>query len=131
MSTEHLRGAAFSCETCGAVPLWEVLRRGDAALSWACGPHLSTVCEGLQRDWEITELVVTHQPKGLEWARIHTTLEAIAKEDDRPGPPATCARILSGLPPSRVSTTRPVPAATRGVPTRVYTGSPRARAGFE
>ena len=69
---------AFRCEVCEIEPLWRLLRRGDAVVSWACGQHLSQVCDRLQRDWEVTELVVTSQPKLVEWAEIARTLEGVS-----------------------------------------------------
>lgn len=50
---------AFKCQQCGGDSTWRILRRGDAAVSWACTVHLSDECWLLQRDFETTELVVT------------------------------------------------------------------------
>jgi hypothetical protein len=54
--------------------MWRLDRRGDAVVSWACPADLSTVLDRLQRDWEVTEVVVRHSPKAREWAEIGTTL---------------------------------------------------------
>lgn len=72
--------AAFRCEVCSGLPNWCLLRRGDAVVSWACDPHLARVCHRLQRDWEITELVVSHSLKRREWAEIADTLAALPEE---------------------------------------------------
>jgi hypothetical protein len=50
---------AYRCEICEGHPRWEITRVGDVVVSWACGDHLAEVCEGLQRDWRATELMVT------------------------------------------------------------------------
>ena len=51
--------SAFACHTCGMVkPAWVIRRVGDAAISWACGAHLSGVCRWLQRQGEDTELTL-------------------------------------------------------------------------
>lgn len=72
-------GAASCCGTCGAAgPHWEVLRKGDVVVTWACDDHLAAECEGLQRDHEVTELIVTDYPKALEWAAIGRALGRIA-----------------------------------------------------
>jgi hypothetical protein len=49
---------AYHCVECGAGAAWRVTRRGDGAVSWACPQHLPAVCDGMQRDDEINELVV-------------------------------------------------------------------------
>lgn len=51
---------AYRCELCSGLQKWEITRIGDVVVSWACDDHLAAVCEGLQRDREITELRVTH-----------------------------------------------------------------------
>jgi hypothetical protein len=72
-------GAAGCCEVCGVSdPNWRVLRRGDAVVSWGCDDDVYTVLHNLQRDWEITELVVTNALKQREWVSIQGTLDAIA-----------------------------------------------------
>lgn len=71
---------AFRCEVCSAEPLWSLLRRGDAVVSWACAEHLSQTCERLQRDWEITELVVKLFPKGCEVVEIEAIFQAVEAE---------------------------------------------------
>lgn len=69
---------AFRCSVCDQEPLWRIERSGDAAVSWACAPHLSEECERLQRDWEVTELTVYLVPKLREWAEIRQSLQKIA-----------------------------------------------------
>jgi hypothetical protein len=61
---------AHRCEICDGPAKWQAIRRGDVVMSWACVTHLDAVCEGLQRDFEVTELVVTLFPKAVEWAQI-------------------------------------------------------------
>lgn len=69
----------LACEVCDATdPRWSLTRRGDAALSWACEGHLSQVADGLQRDFEVTELAVRDHRKALKWARIGRALDEIA-----------------------------------------------------
>ena len=55
-----------------------VTRRGDGVVSWACPQHLAAVCDGMQRDDEVTELVVVLVAKLLEWLRLGARLEGIA-----------------------------------------------------
>lgn len=46
--------------------------------SWACDDgHLAEVCDRLQRDFEITELVVSDCRKMREWAEIAKSLDEI------------------------------------------------------
>lgn len=71
----------FVCEVCHADPLWRLVRRGDAVVSWACDEDLYTVCHRLQRDWEVTELVITHSAKLREWVEISQTLDAVADRE--------------------------------------------------
>lgn len=54
---------AFRCNVCDSDPVWRIDRRGDAVVGWACDDDLSTVLHNLQRDWEITELVVRNSVK--------------------------------------------------------------------
>lgn len=69
---------AFCCEVCDVSdPNWRITRRGDAVVSWACDEDLYTVCHRLQRDWEITELVVVNQTKLREWNEISGSLAAV------------------------------------------------------
>ena len=75
---------ALACEVCHGDPVWRITRRGDAAVSWACDEDLDTVCHNLQRDWEITELVVQNSVKMREWATISGTLASIAEEQTPP-----------------------------------------------
>jgi hypothetical protein len=50
---------AYCCEVCdNAAPRWNLTRRGDVVTSWACDAHLAEVASRLQRDREVTELVV-------------------------------------------------------------------------
>jgi len=74
---------AFKCAVCDGEPLWRITRIGDVVVSWACATDLSAVCDSLQRDFEVTELVVEHQPKLREVVEINRTLEDIAKEATR------------------------------------------------
>ena len=69
---------AFKCRVCHASPKWSLLRRGDAVVDWACHAHLSAVCDRLQRDHEVTEVVVKNYPKSVEWSSISRTLNTIA-----------------------------------------------------
>lgn len=60
---------AYCCEVCDTTdPHWTMMRRGDVVVSWACDSHLATVCERLQRDFEVTELIVTDRRKAREQA---------------------------------------------------------------
>lgn len=75
---------ALACEVCATDrPAWTVTRRGDAVVSWACDAHLADVAGRLQRDWEITELVVRSALKLWEWHEIGRSLDDVAKEADR------------------------------------------------
>ncbi len=71
---------AFRCEVCDGAPGWRLERRGDAVVSWACSSHLAEVCRGLQRDHEITELMITDQVKRREWTELRVSLKAIADD---------------------------------------------------
>lgn len=73
-------GLAFLCEICDDAPKWRFDRRGDAVVSWACAEHFDAVADRLQRDWEITELVVSLSTKRREWTEIATALD---EEADR------------------------------------------------
>lgn len=71
---------AYTCGVCAVgKPEWRILRRGDAAVSWACGAHLAQECVAMQRDWEVSELVITLAQKTREWADIGTVLEKTGK----------------------------------------------------
>lgn len=60
---------AYCCEICDTDdPHWTIMRRGDVAVSWACDGHLAEVCERLQRDHEVTELIVQDYRKARERA---------------------------------------------------------------
>ena len=66
-------GYAYCCEICdGTDPHWTIMRRGDVVTSWACDEHLATVCERLQRDFEVTELIVRDSRKARGQAAIAT-----------------------------------------------------------
>lgn len=69
---------AFLCEVCESEPMWRVGRIGDAAITWACAEHLSTVADGMQRDWEVTQLTLILSSKAREWVEIGQSLDAIA-----------------------------------------------------
>jgi hypothetical protein len=72
---------AYCCEVCDdADPRWNLTRRGDVATSWACDAHLATVSDRMQRDHEVTKLVVTDARKAREWAGIGRALNEIAGE---------------------------------------------------
>jgi hypothetical protein len=73
---------AFHCEVCDGKPRWRLDRRGDAIVSWACDPHLATVCHRLQRDWEITELVISDSVKRREWVGVAARLDEIATDPE-------------------------------------------------
>jgi len=75
---------AYRCEVCDAEPLWTIVRVGDVVSTWACGEHMSDICLRLQRDREITKLLVWHAPKAHEWAEIGRSLAAVAAEEDTP-----------------------------------------------
>lgn len=72
---------ASCCETCDTTdPHWNITRRGDVVTTWACDDHLASACAGLQRDHEVTELIVVDSRKAVEWATIHRSLDRIARE---------------------------------------------------
>jgi hypothetical protein len=72
---------AYCCEVCEvAGPHWVISRWGDAVITWACDTHLAQVCEGLQRDHEVTKLSVEDARKVYEWAGITRSLDKIAGE---------------------------------------------------
>ena len=64
----------YRCEVCDSEPMWTVMRFGDVVTSWACAEHLSQVCDGLQRDFEVTELKLTLTAKSREWAELRKLL---------------------------------------------------------
>lgn len=70
---------AFRCHVCHVEPDWTVRRRGDAVVDWACPEHLAAVCAHLQRDSELTELVVVDHRKAVDWHGIGKALRAIAE----------------------------------------------------
>lgn len=58
---------AYHCQICsGANPKWYLMRRGDAVVTWACAAHLDSVIDDLQRDWEVTEVIVRGRREGVE-----------------------------------------------------------------
>lgn len=69
----------YRCEVCQREPVWSITRRGDVVVSWACATHLTEVCHRLQRAFEVTELIVKHFAKSVEWAGIAADLESIAE----------------------------------------------------
>lgn len=71
---------AYACEVCGTDrPHWTITRRGDAVVTWSCDAHLAEVAHRLQRDWEVTELVVRSALKLREWHEIGRSLDDVAK----------------------------------------------------
>lgn len=72
---------AFCCEACdNPDPRWNLTRRGDVVTTWACDSHLAAAAAGLQRDSEVTEIVVTDTRKAREWAGIGRALNKIAED---------------------------------------------------
>lgn len=70
---------AYACEVCDTLdPHWSVARIGDAVITWACDAHLVVTCERLQRDHEVTGLVIRDARKAREWAGINRALDRIA-----------------------------------------------------
>lgn len=80
---------AYRCEVCDGEPMWSITRIGDVATTWACPNDLSAACDRMQRDFEVTELRVTHHVKSLEWAQLGRTL---AKMPNNPDPSAWRSR---------------------------------------
>ena len=72
---------ANRCEVCDGEPLWALTRIGDVVVSWADAEHLSEVLIGLQRDHEVTQVVVRLFPKAVEWAEIGKTLDNVRGPD--------------------------------------------------
>ncbi|MEV5211260.1 hypothetical protein AB0K35_27690 [Micromonospora sp. NPDC053740] len=83
MTTPTGSGYAFRCEVCDSDPRWTITRIGDVATTWACDTDLAAACDRMQRDFEVTELRVTHYAKALEWAEVARTL---AKMPNNPNP---------------------------------------------
>lgn len=78
-------GRAYCCEVCDdADPRWNLTRRGDVVTTWACDNDLAEVAARLQRDFEVTGLVITDARKAREWAGIGRPLNEIAAAP--PGP---------------------------------------------
>jgi hypothetical protein len=67
-----------ACGICNAHPGWRIERQGDAVISWACNNHLAAECDRLQRDYEVSRLVVLHYAKMAEVADINRMLREIA-----------------------------------------------------
>jgi hypothetical protein len=57
---------------------WRIERRGDAVVTWSCDAHLAEECKTMQRDFEVSELVVTLAAKQAEWNELGSQLDAIA-----------------------------------------------------
>lgn len=71
---------AYCCEICDATdPHWNLTRRGDVVTTWACDADLAQVAGRLQRDSEVTELVITDARKAREWAGVGRALNEIAE----------------------------------------------------
>jgi hypothetical protein len=69
---------AYRCGTCDGEPVWTITRRGDVVVTEACNDHLAVECARLQRDHEVTELVVVDYAKAVEYAGITRRLNEIA-----------------------------------------------------
>jgi len=65
----------YCCTVCDTRGTWQVMRRGDVITEWACNEHLAAIADGMQRDFEVTELVVKHLAKAHEWGEIRRILE--------------------------------------------------------
>lgn len=52
-------GAAYRCDFCGDWPNWQMLRVGDAAITWACDAHTAWTLDRFQRVGEQTKVIVT------------------------------------------------------------------------
>lgn len=74
---------AYCCEICsGSNPRWCLMRRGDAAVSWACDDHLVYVVKAMQREHEVTALIITDNRKAqAERQRLIDRHEAQAALD--------------------------------------------------
>jgi hypothetical protein len=72
----------YHCGVCGVGATWRITRRGDNVVGWACPNHLAPVCDQLQRDDEVTELVVVLIAKLTEWAQLRARLDDIADKPD-------------------------------------------------
>ena len=69
---------AFRCEVCDADPHWRIIRVGDVVISWSCDAHLATICDRLQRDFELTQLAIWDSRKMRACAEIGKSLDSIA-----------------------------------------------------
>jgi hypothetical protein len=67
----------YRCEACDGEPMWRIIRIGDVVTTWACPRHLSQVCEGLQRDFEVTQLAVALYAKAREWAEMSRSFDEV------------------------------------------------------
>lgn len=67
--------ACGECDT--RPPDWTITRRGDVARTWACEKHLHDLCVDLQRDHEVTQIVVEPFAKKREWAEIGELLRKV------------------------------------------------------
>lgn len=72
---------AYRCAECGVGATGRVTRRGDEAVSWACPQHLAPVCDGTQRDDEVTELAVVLIAKLVERQQPGGRLQDIVRDD--------------------------------------------------
>lgn len=73
-------GLSNCCEICDAPdPHWCLMRRGDAVITWACDSDLAQVADRLQRDHEVTELLLGDFRKAREWVGISHALDEIAE----------------------------------------------------
>lgn len=70
-------GYAYRCHVCDGAPHWSIERRGDVATSWSCADHFTEVAEAMQRDHEVTQLVVRLSSKAREWAEISKMLAQV------------------------------------------------------
>lgn len=70
---------AFRCQVDNGEAAWRLTRLGDVATSWACDEHLHAVARDLQRDWEVTQIVIEDQRKLREHGEIRRMLDDVAK----------------------------------------------------
>lgn len=75
------QGFAYRCAECDGEALWSIERVGDVAHTWACEQHFTKVALYMQRDHEVTELIVVCHPRAVEWSEIQQSLDAIANEN--------------------------------------------------
>lgn len=48
----------YHCEVCICPADWRIDREGDAIVTWSCDGHLAVIFTELQRDHEVTRLIV-------------------------------------------------------------------------